>query len=182
VDLTPESGAVGWVRQSDSVANHFGDDDVYAGIYAGYIYHGGVQFRLSAIPANAVILNARLDCTGQTREYMQSSGGEWNLRLLDTGLDARWSEVSYDALHNATVVHTIPPTLQNSELQSGQVNTFTFSSDQLSALQSRLATGLVSFRLDGPLAGANNTFSWDSGYGTGGLGIQPVLYVTYRLP
>jgi hypothetical protein len=62
------------------------------------------------------------------------------------------------------------------------VNTLTFSSDQLSALQSRLATGLVSFRLDGPLAGANNIFSWDSGYGTGGLGIQPVLYVTYRLP
>jgi thermitase len=182
VDLTPEGNAVGWARQGDSVANHLGDDDVYAGFFAGYTYHGAVQFRLASIPSNATIIDARLDFTGQTREYMQASGGEWNLRLLDPNLDTHWGDVSYDTLHNATVVYTIPPTLQNSELQVGQVNTFAFNSDQLSVLQSRLATGLVSFRLDGPLSGANNIFSWDSGYGTGGLGVKPVLHVTYRSP
>jgi len=180
VDVTPAENAVGWVRQQDSVANHFGDDDIYAGVFNNLVYLGAIQFNLSSIPASAQVLSAEVRLTGQTREYLLPDGGQWSLRLLASGVDPGWPNHTYEALSNAQVLDTIPPVLNNGDLDRQRVNVFAFRPDQLPYLQDRLRGGAISFRVDGPTAGANNTMSWDSGYGAGGLGIKPVLRITYR--
>ncbi len=182
VEITPAANAVGWVREQDSVTNHFGDDDIYSGVFNDLVYVGAFQFDLSSIPAKAEVLAVEVQLTGQTREYLLPDGGEWYLRLLVPAVDADWPNHNYDDIINAPVVATIPPVLHNTDLDRARTNVFTLQKDQLQAVQERLASGAISFRVDGPTAGPNNTFSWDSGYGEGGLGIKPKLVITYRLP
>ena len=52
VAVTPEANAVGYVRSYDprDERNHFGEADMYVGIWGGFNIHvGAVQFDLSAI-------------------------------------------------------------------------------------------------------------------------------------
>ena len=182
ITLTPAADAVGWVMSAEDSGNHFGDDDMYVGIFSGWIYHGAVQFDLSSIPSDARIRSAALELTGQTRRFL-GDGGTWFLRLLSPDVDPNWPTPSFADIHNAPALHTIPPILHNEDLGVGVVNTFVFEQAHLRALEDRLAsTKRVSFRLDGPDSGGNNVFSWDSGYGTGGLGAKPALRITYSVP
>ncbi|MFQ6058523.1 MAG: hypothetical protein ACE5MB_06575, partial [Anaerolineae bacterium] len=177
--IIPREDSVGWVVSNEATGNHFGDDDMYTGFFIGRLYHGAMQFDLSAIPPGSTIHSASVELTGQTREFM-GSGGQWNLQLLEASVDADWPSHTYADIHEATVAYTIPPTLYNADLGEGVVNTFSFTPDQLPALGERVATtGRASFRLDGPSAGIMNVFSWDSGYGVGGLGRPPMLRINY---
>jgi uncharacterized protein YkwD len=182
IALTPVADAVGWIMSAEETGNHFGDDDMYTGIFGGWIYHGAVQFDLSPIPSGALIHSAILELTGQTRSYL-SNGGTWSLQFLSPDVDPDWSAHSFADIHDASVLYTIPPILHSEDLGVEVVNTFTFEGTHLGALEDRLAsTGNVSLRLDGPDSGSNNVFSWDSGYWSGGLGIKPILQITYTVP
>jgi len=181
LELTPDENAIGWVRSNEPSGNHFGDDDLYTGYFSDAIYHGAMQFSLENIPTNARLTAASVELTGQTVEYLVA-GGEWNLRLLAPAVDADWSHHTYAEIHNAAVDQTIPPTLTSDDLGAGVKNTFVFNDEQLAALAQRLAQKTVSFRLDGPSSGDNNVFSWDTGYGEGGLLIKPVLRISYVVP
>ena len=181
VDLTPVANAVGWVMSSEPDTNHFGDDDIYSGIHGGRVYLGGIQFDLSQIPQNAKVEWARLRLTGQTRDYM-GSGGSWSVWLLRPEIDESWPNLGYTAIYNAEPLELLLPILANKDLSRGHVNEFNFTPNQISLLEARLrSTRRISFRIDGPSSGENNLFSWDSGYGSGGLLKPPVLTVHYTL-
>lgn len=178
LEVIPAADAVGWIVSIEATGNHFGDDDMYTGYYVGRLYHGAVQFDLNTLPPGAQITSARVLLTGQTKEFV-SSPGEWRLQFLVPAIDEGWPAHNFQVIHNADVIGTIPPVLNQDDIGTGIVNTFTFGADTLAALQDRVgSTHKASFRLDGPVAGPNNMFSWDSGYGNGLLK-PPVLYVDY---
>jgi hypothetical protein len=177
--LTPAAKAVGWVASNEEQGNHLGDSYLYAGIYGGFLYHGAMQFEPSPVITPGIpIYFAAVQVTGLSRERL-GTGGRWELQLLGLEADPDWSAHSFQDIHNARIEQTIPPSLLgNGDLDKNKVNMFTFTSKQLAVLESRLYdSGLVSFRLDGPSAGENNLFTWDSGYGSGSLGYKPVLIV-----
>jgi len=181
VVITPEANAVGWVmtKQETGIRNHFGDDDIWVGIWGGWNIHvGAVQFGLSSIPPGAHILRASVKLTGKSSP--PGSEGVWKLQLLDSGIDAGWPNHTYADITGAAALDTIPPELGRDDLGPGWENIFTFRADQLAHLEDRLATtGKVSFRLDGPTTGKNNIFAWHTGYGNGDEVRRPVLHIDF---
>lgn len=196
--LSPAGNAVGWVSSGDR-ANHFGDRNLHVGVFEGHTYHGAMQFSLASIPVGSRIEQASVELVGLNAENL-GSGGTWSLRLLSPEVDENWPSATYDQIHNAPVVDTIPPELSLEDLAARQVNVFTFTPAQRAELERRqqgagepgspstpLRTGggagepVVSFRLDGPESGPNNLFTWDTGYG-GGFGSRPALRVVYQPP
>jgi WD40-like Beta Propeller Repeat len=178
VSLTPAAAAVGWARADDTAANHFGDYNVYAGVYGGQAILGAIQFDLSAIPPGAPIAYADLTLVGLSGSWLGAEGG-WTVQLLKVWLDPDWPQRTYAnlALSDAVAVN-LEPSLVVGDLAEGQINRFVLSDEALQALESRtLTTGRVSLRIIGPTSGADNLFSWDSGYGAGSQGMKPVLRI-----
>lgn len=184
ISITPYGSAVGWVRQADQQANHFGDDDMYTGVSNGYVYHGAVQFDLSQVPIGARITAASLALTGQTWIPPEEPGnGDWWLEMLASAIDGGWAGHSFADIRNAQAIATIAEPMPASALGPGRVNTLDFDDTALQLLDERLqTTRRVSFRLSGSEnATGTNLFSWDSGYGAESAGGSPILRVTYTL-
>jgi hypothetical protein len=179
ITLYPPSNAVGWVSSDDRL-NHFGDRNLYVGVFKGQSYYGAMQFNLTSIPLGSKIQQAALELSGLSAENLATDGA-WALCLLSSEVDENWRTVTYDQVQAAPVLDTIPPELKPEDLAAGQVNIFTFTPAQLTQLERRLETGLVSFRLDGPTQGPDNLFTWDTGYGEG-FGSRPTLRLVYQLP
>jgi len=186
IELVPREDSVGWVVSSEPNRNRFGDDDIYAGVYSGRTYLGAIQFDLSSLPQDAVILEAQLRITGQTINYLADTG-VWTVHLLDSSIDAGWSNHGYTAIAGAPSLGRLLDLrdgdyeLDPSELGVASPNILGVPRNLLSELTRRVtSTKRVSFRIEGPKSGENNIFSWDSGYGTEGLGIKPVLSLVYR--
>ncbi|RME46346.1 MAG: hypothetical protein D6791_08520, partial [Chloroflexi bacterium] len=139
-----------------------------------------MQFSLASIPPGSRIEQVTLELVGLNAENL-GEGGTWTLRLLSSEVDENWPSATYDQIHDAPVVDTIPPELGPQDLAARQVNVFSFTPAQRAELERRLETGMVSFRIDGPDEGPNNLFTWDTGYG-GGFGNRPVLRVVYLPP
>jgi subtilisin family serine protease len=181
VTVSPYPNAVGWVKSDEPTGNHFGDSNIYAGFYQGVLYHGAMQFDLSAIPPGSHINWATVELTGQTSEYM-GYGGEWRLELLcSNGVDANWPNHNYAEIHGFTPSGFVPPVLNDGDLNVGRLNTFVLTEEQLRLVELNLTNRAVSFRLDGPDGGIDNLFGWSSGYGSRGLGIKPVLRLNYTV-
>ena len=185
--LTPVAKAVGWVASNEEQGNHFGDSYLHAGMYGGFTYYGAIQFDPSSvITLGTPIYFAAVQVIGLSQERL-GAGGRWELQLLGLEVDPGWPYHSFQDIHNARIDQTIPVrlsahdealALENGDLDKNKANVFTFTAGQLAVLEKRLYdSGLVSFRLDGPSAGENNLFTWDSGYGPGSLGNKPVLII-----
>ena len=180
--LSPSAEAVGWVVSKEERGNHFGDSNIYSGIYDGAIYHGALQFDLSVIPRGAPILAATLQLVGLDRGRL-GDGGTWEVRILTDTVDYEWPSMTYQSLHNAVVLQSLLPVLGTDDLGARKVNEFAFNGEQLRLLEQRvLKEGRLSLRIDGPLTGANNLFSWDSGYGPKSNGNRPVLFLSVGAP
>jgi len=180
--LSPAASAVGWVASNEEQGNHFGDSYMYVGIYGKNIYHGALQFDLSVVSQGVPIYSAIVRLTGLSEERLGTSGS-WELRMLEANADADWPSHTYQDIHNFKVEQTIPPALGNADLGRNKVNIFTLTAEQRAALEERiLEIGRVSFRLDGPLSGANDLFAWDTGYGPDSLGAKPVLILSVGPP
>ena len=156
--LTPPAQAVGWTSTLDG-KSHFDDDKIHAGFFKGHVFHGAVQFDLSAVPPGSTITYAALELTGLNDKNLDL-GGVWQLRLLNPDIDAGWVSLTYDALRQAAVHSTLQPALPRSELAAGKLNQFVLNNEQLRVLEQRLESGRVSFRIDGPSGGPDNLFSW----------------------
>jgi hypothetical protein len=179
--LVPPVEAVGWASNLDG-RSHFGFPNIHAGRFDGYSYHGAFQFDLSPIPPGTTILYAAVELTGLEARYL-SPGGVWQLHLLDSAIDAGWAELTYEALHQADVDATLSPHLNPANLGGGRTNLLALDSAQIALLAERLSTGRVSFRLDGPSAGDDNLFTWDSGYRGGeALDTRPKLRLVLLPP
>jgi hypothetical protein len=168
IEIVPAAADVGWVKEGEQ-GNHFGDADMFTGYYQGYVYHGAVQFDLSAIPADTPILDARLILSGRDGRYLSRYGnGRWLAAVLERSSDIGWRSHGYNSLHRASTQSVLRPDLIQGNLDVGRGNTFVFDADQIWFLRERVATtGKLSIRLDGPRAGVSNVFSWGTGYGGG---------------
>jgi hypothetical protein len=169
--------AVGWVQSRDEVVNHFGDYNIFAGVFNGQQHIGAMQFDLSAIPPGSPILYADLTLTGMTGEYLDGDG-LWTAQMLNDWMDKEWTQQSFYWLareDSASIMLDFP--IASTELAAAKSNTFSIPPAGLSQLEARLFTGKVSFRILGPADGNNNLFAWDSGFGERSLGRAPVLRV-----
>ncbi|MBC8449759.1 MAG: PD40 domain-containing protein [Chloroflexi bacterium] len=175
--LRPSAGAVGWVASDEERGNHFGDSFLHVGVHSRVIYHSAMQFDLSYIPPGAPIMYAELRLTGLDAQRL-GVGGSWELRMLETEVNLGWQSHSYQDIHNAREEQTLSLVLDSSDLGLGVTNVFIFTDEQQRLLEERVLDGAISFRLDGPQAGPNNVFAWDSGYGPASRGNGPILFVS----
>ena len=192
LSLSPANKNVGWVisNQADNAPpNHFGDSFLYAGILGGDIYHAAFQFDLSQIPRGAKINAAQLHLTGLRADQLDKNGdGVWQLHVLEPNIDYHWSSHSYQQIHGAASVSAFIPTLTAEQLNAEWTNIFDFTPEQLKLLERRILEGSdkfgkqISFRIDGPMAGSDNLFVWDSGYGAASQGAGPVLFLSVGPP
>ena len=193
--LSPAAGAAGWVANDESRGNHLGDSYLYTGVFDGVSYHGAFQFDLSAVPRGATIHAAVLEITGlddrrlpaaarQGGAAQAAGSGAWEVRVLAREADAEWSRHTYQDIHNAVVQWTLPPALAPADLAEGESHVFALSREQTGDLEARLMEEhyTVSFRLDGPLAGENSLFAWDSGQGSASEGPGPRLLLNVGAP
>lgn len=173
--VTPMPEGVGWVRQNDSRANHFGDYNMYAGVFDQQGYIGAVQFTLPNLAPNGLLFYADLTLQGLTDDYL-AGDGDWTVEMLTQDMDKEWQGHSFARLAGDHAVSiTLRPTLTRLDLGEEQTNRLVFDAVPLLRLKERLASGVISFRIQGPNAGPNNLFAWDSGYGTRSRGVGPVL-------
>lgn len=175
ITLNAVNSTVGWVSGEDSRRNHFGDSYIYAGVFNERTYIGGFQIDLSAIPRGAPIHSGILRMTGLREDLlaiqndMPDDGQVWKVALLDEVVDDTWFTVNYQTLLNASVSQTLNPLLGASDLGNGVVNEFKLTTEQLRILKDKIVDNLepkLSFRVTGPLAGDDNLFAWDTGYGS----------------
>jgi hypothetical protein len=137
--------------------------------------NGVFQFDLSALPADARILDARVELIGLDGRFLDpATHSRWTLVLLDSSVDRGWTGLGYWHIHNASIEATLSPALTEVDLEGGKANVFDFGSG-LAALQSRLTTTQrASFRLDGSAdrPRLRQVFAWDGA-------APPVLRVKY---
>jgi hypothetical protein len=185
---TPNYGYVGWVRHTEPTGNHFTSTEILVGhsdlrnAPEGTNYKGAAQFSVSAIPGGATITNASVQFYGERWIYTDIVK-DWRLRHLNGSIDAGWTTHNYSTINNSAVDATIPPTLTNPDLTPGAWNYFYYLPSQYEMLRARLATGTISYKLDGfdGLYGPDGViFSWKSG-NDGNVAYAPRLTVTYSM-
>ncbi len=178
--LRADVNRIGWVAEGEE-GNHFGDPHLYTGVLEDNIYHGALQFDLSFIAPGSTIHYAALELTGLDARRLGGDAG-WALQMLSTDIDPAWPLHGFEPIHQAAVAHTLSPVLRSGELREAETYVYVLNAEQQAELQQRLTRGVVSFRLDGPLGGGDNLFSWDSGYGPESLGRGPVLRLAVSPP
>ncbi len=183
VVIPAEVGVTGYVDSWNRLGNYFGSGFLYTGLDSRpktpRVLHGAFQFDLASwVPADGMITKAQVELTGRTARYTTPEvPATFDLQLLSSQVDDQWASLGYWHIHNAPVEATIPPELTGEEVGAGVVNTFTFTDEQLVALQGRLnGSGRASFRLDGDAAFAYGRyiFGWD-----GRAEFAPLLRLTY---
>jgi hypothetical protein len=184
ITLSPDRADVGWVVSGEEQGNHLGDSFLYAGVYEGRGYHGAFQLDLSAIPRGAPIHSASIQLTGLRGDRLGTEG-TWTLHLLAPEIDADWRRHSYQDLFNVPTLHTLTPILGGADLAEGRANIFELSPAQIEILETRIIEDQnpkVSFRIDGPLVGADNLFAWDTGHGPQSRGAKVTLSLSVGPP
>ncbi len=178
ITLNPPISAAGWVSSGDSRRNHFGDSYIYAGVFNRRTYIGAFQFDLNTIPRGAPIHYGVLRITGlrddllAIRNDRPDNGQAWKIDLLDESIDASWAAANYQMLLNAVVAQTLEPLMSAEDLAVETVNEFELTPEQLRLIRDKVINSLeprLSFRVMGPLAGEDNLFAWDTGYGSQSL-------------
>ncbi|MFZ5917185.1 MAG: TolB family protein [Chloroflexota bacterium] len=178
--LTPNVNRVGWVV-SDEQGNHFGESFLYTGVLAGQVYHGSFQFDVSFIAPGSSVHYAAVELTGLDDSRLAREGN-WAVQLLSPEIDPEWPLHSYAQIHEAAVDFTLSPVLSGSDLGRGVEQVFVLDAGQRAELEKRIARGVLSFRIDGPVSGADNLFGWDSGYGAESAGRGPILRLAVSPP
>lgn len=181
--LMPTSAeAVGWVQEQDETANHFGDYNIYAGVFEGRQRIGAIQFDLAEIPPGVPIVYADLTLTGLSSQWL-SGEGNWQVELLAPWIDQEWNQRNFHWLARPdSAIAPLTGQVSQADLGIGQFNTFFFSPEALNQLAARLYTGQLSVRVVGPSSGSDNLFAWDSGFGAESSGRVPVLRIVTSGP
>lgn len=179
-NLAPEASGVGWVSSDEARGNHLGDSFLHVGTVDGNIFHGVVQFNLSRVPRGAPLRAVFVNLTGLDDTRLdRSSNDSWQLRWLTPEIDEEWSRSNFQTIHNAPVLQTILPAYRQEQLAPLAHNQFAFDAAQIDLLQQALIDNqsLLTLRLDGPMGGSDNLFTWDSGFGPSSLQNAPSLWL-----
>ena len=184
IALSPAAPDIGWVSSGEERGNHFGDSFLYAGVFDDQVFQSAFQFDLGSIPRGAPLRQASLQLTGLRGERL-STGGAWTVRLLAPEIDENWRRHSYQEIFNAPALQALTPILGDEDLAEGRTNAFELSPAQIAILEQRIIKDedpTVSFRIEGPLAGPDNLFAWDTGYGEGSQGDKVSLSLVVGPP
>lgn len=183
--LSPAASQAGWVSSAQERGNQFGDSFLHTGVVDGQIFHGALQVDLARVPRGAPLRYAALYLTGlDDNRLARDVNSAWSLRWLDPAINEQWSRLDFQDIHNAAVFQTLLPPLTPADLAPLVQNQFVFSPEQLRLLEQALLDNQtqLALRLDGPEAGANSLFAWDSGYGAASQGSPPLLLVVAGPP
>ncbi|MCB0207766.1 MAG: PD40 domain-containing protein [Anaerolineae bacterium] len=194
--LKPSSYDTGWLVSEEkselfetAPANHFGDSFLYSGVLEGKVYMGAFQFDLRNIPRGSQVHAAGLNLVGLRADQLdQAQNGEWQLQMLASEIDDRWSDHHYQQIANSQVIYTFEPLLYTEMLAEETDYHFEFDAQALAFLEQRILQGgdnfgrKISFRLVGPTKGEDNLFAWDSGYGPASKGKGPELFLSIGPP
>ncbi len=168
----------GWLVSTEARGNHLGDNDIYVGLFDSGQYLGAVQFDLSVVPSQSRLNWATLFLLGRSDRYT-AAGGEYRVVLLDPVADLAWSSLTFPRLRDAPGLYVLSPAWRGGDLRAGAPYFLQFDADALRELGRRVqTTRRLSFRLEGPLVGPNNLFSWDSGAN----GTAPSLTLNFTPP
>ena len=178
--LKPNVNREGWVVSGEE-GNHFGESHLYTGVFEENVYHGAFQYDVSFIASGSSIHYAAVELTGLDDQRL-GDDGSWSLQVLGPEVDPEWPLHGFDQIHQASIAFTLSPILNSADLGRGKTHVFVFDAGQRAELEQRIFRGVVSFRLDGPASGADNLFSWDSGYGGESLGNGPILRLAVAPP
>lgn len=162
VEVVTESSRVGWVVEGEA-GHHLGDDDIYAGENQGREYLGIVQFPIR-LPADQVARHAELEMVVQTTQF--TNGGSFRLDVID--LD-NLTGLQYERLTAAASLGDVPPALVGADRRAGERLRFVIPTELIK-------NGRLTLRVRGDGTG-DSVLSFDSGFGTGGLGIPPKLHI-----
>ncbi len=185
LEITPAPAAAGWVGSQEARGNHFGDSFLHAGIYQDEVIHSALQFDLTRVARGAPILSVALELTGlDDKRLNPDANGTWEVRWLAPEINEEWSRRSFQDIHNAKVLQSLLPAVSQDQLAPLVVNRFEFNQEQRTLLERAIVDQqtLIAFRLDGPQAGADNLFTWDSGYGPATLDNRPRLIIVTGPP
>jgi hypothetical protein len=158
----------------------WGDDDLYAGAWGDAVYYSLLEFSLPGGLAGRQITGLELSLTGQEANYLRDAKGTWQAVLLETPLRGKTTAtVSFETLRTAAPTAVFLPRLSPGDLGLRLENRLAIDPAGLEKVQRAAASGYLAIRLEGPTSGSR-LFSWDSGYGRGGLLIKPALTIRYR--
>jgi hypothetical protein len=165
--VRPAAADVGYVPEvstNPERPNHLGYPSIYSGSWTRgrNRHYGMVQFDLSSLPPGGTLLSARLELVG--RESRFAKPGSWEVKLLDSVVDAGWRDAAFDDIDSADTLGTLAGALRQTDLAVGHTNSLGFDRTQLDVLGERLrTTRRLSLRIDGPDSEDNNLFAWHSG-------------------
>ena len=184
-DVTPTSGASGYVSSASPSSNFFTATGLQTGNTGdpkkggATTYLGACQFVLPSVPANTTLSSATLTLTGKSATST-SSTDQWAAKLLPTSLDASWTSQTYTSINAATPDSTLTPVLTGASAVSANVaTTWTFQTGDLGVLQSRLTgSGKLSLRTQGSSLGTGSVVQWYSG-NSAPTGSAPTLHQVF---
>jgi hypothetical protein len=188
--IFPKKSSVGYVAEKSPEANsgHFGVNSLKVGVsIARGISYGVIEFDLSGIPKDAIIVDAHISLYPLNRVSAKiEKYGEWTLAILDTKTIANIRD--FEQVHNAKVIDTVGESIPSERLTQGIWSHWKFNEFERKQLQNQLQKGKVIFKIAGPTTLPNGRDSqimvFDLGYGNqgGGLHYRPSIDIKYTIP
>jgi len=188
--IFPKKSAVGYVAEKSPEANfgHFGVNSLKVGVStARGISYGVIEFDLSSIPKDAIIVDAHISLYPLNRVSAKiEKYGEWSLAILDNKTIANIRD--FEQVHQAKVIDTVGESIPSEQLTQGIWSHWRFNEFERKRLQNQLNIGKVIFKLAGPtklpFGRDSQIMVFDLGYGNqgGGLHYRPSLDVKYTIP
>jgi hypothetical protein len=180
ITLTPTSNQVAWGK---SVWPNllWGDDDLYVGVWGDSVYTSLIEFSLPQALQEKKITRLEITLTGQADDFLKESDGSFRAVLLATPLrgDNITATVPFDTLRQAPAITKFLPLLSAGDLAPGAENRLAIDPLDMAEVNQAAASGYLAVRLEGPKKG-RQLFSWDSGYGEGGLLVKPTLILGFK--
>ncbi len=186
-NIFPYPQDIGYVAQkSKKNPEHFGKNSLFVGINKTLgISYGVMKFKLSSIPPNAIIKEAKISLYPLNRVNVKiEKYGEWSISFIEDVQDL----ADFEQIHSAKVIQTLGETIPSQKLTQGIWKTWNFNEYERAILQESLKKGEVLFRMQGPtelpLGADSQMMMFDLGYGPfgGGIHYRPHLDIKYTLP
>lgn len=188
--IFPNRSKVGYVAEKtlESNISHFGVNSLKVGVSSGRgISYGVMEFDLSGIPANAIILDAKVSLYPLNRVSAKiEKYGEWSLSIINPKTIADIQD--YHQVDEAKHVKTVGKSVPSEQLTQGIWSHWDFNEYERKKLEEELTKGKVIFKLEGPkelpIGRDSQIMVFDLGYGTqgGGLHYRPSIDIKYTIP
>ena len=189
--IFPTPNDVGYTAEFSKEQNraHFGRNSLFIGVNESKgISYGVIDFKLDTLPAEAIILDARISLYPLNRVNAKiEKFGEWTVSFIDRDSVGEISD--FDQIHNASIVQTVGATLPSDNLTQGIWSHWNFNEYERRLLEEQLKSHKsVLFRVSGPtklpLGRDSQMMMFDLGYGSfgGGIHYRPNLFIKYTLP